>query len=124
MCSARVRRVQKSRIELVLKVAVAHGEKDLVLGAFGCGVFQNDVASVRVGSARFRPRGLLWCEDISGCLIAWCEDTSGCLIAWFIRPDASSYGGWVDRSGWDDVRGCVLVEHVSGLNSVLHKVYA
>lgn len=31
------------RIEQVLKVAVANGVNSLVLGAFGCGVFKNDV---------------------------------------------------------------------------------
>ncbi|MGW6710525.1 TIGR02452 family protein [Streptomyces sp. NPDC054956] len=34
------------RAELVLEVAALHGYRDLVLGAWGCGVFQNDPAQV------------------------------------------------------------------------------
>ncbi|MGW6686969.1 TIGR02452 family protein [Streptomyces sp. NPDC054961] len=34
------------RAELVLEVAALHGYRDLVLGAWGCGVFQNDASQV------------------------------------------------------------------------------
>lgn len=34
------------RAELVLEVAALHGYRDLVLGAWGCGVFQNDPSQV------------------------------------------------------------------------------
>ncbi|MCY0928708.1 TIGR02452 family protein [Streptomyces sp. H27-H1] len=34
------------RAQLVLEVAALHGYRDLVLGAWGCGVFQNDPAQV------------------------------------------------------------------------------
>jgi uncharacterized protein (TIGR02452 family) len=37
-----VRRVMQERIERVLGVAAVHGHEVLVLGAWGCGVFQND----------------------------------------------------------------------------------
>ena len=38
--------VMLARIEKVLSLAVVHGYKTLVLGAWGCGVFKNDPASV------------------------------------------------------------------------------
>jgi uncharacterized protein (TIGR02452 family) len=37
-----IRRVMQERIERVLAVAALHGHEVLVLGAWGCGVFQND----------------------------------------------------------------------------------
>jgi uncharacterized protein (TIGR02452 family) len=37
-----VRRVMQERVERVLGVAAKHGHEVLVLGAWGCGVFQND----------------------------------------------------------------------------------
>jgi uncharacterized protein (TIGR02452 family) len=40
------------RAERVMEVAVAHGYRRLVLGAWGCGVFQNDPARVAAAFAR------------------------------------------------------------------------
>ncbi len=37
-----IRRVMQERVERVLGVAALHGHEVLVLGAWGCGVFQND----------------------------------------------------------------------------------
>jgi uncharacterized protein (TIGR02452 family) len=37
-----IRRVMQERVERVLAVAALHGHEVLVLGAWGCGVFQND----------------------------------------------------------------------------------
>ena len=34
--------VMKRRIEKVLTIALVHGHRSIVLGAWGCGVFQND----------------------------------------------------------------------------------
>jgi uncharacterized protein (TIGR02452 family) len=41
-----------ARAERVLEVAVAHGYRRLVLGAWGCGVFRNDPARVAAAFAR------------------------------------------------------------------------
>ncbi len=38
--------VMKQRIRYLLSVAAAHGQKTLVLGAYGCGVFRNDPKQV------------------------------------------------------------------------------
>ncbi|MBK8562905.1 MAG: TIGR02452 family protein [Saprospiraceae bacterium] len=38
--------VMKRRMEKVLAIAVAHGHKTIILGAWGCGVFQNDPAEI------------------------------------------------------------------------------
>jgi uncharacterized protein (TIGR02452 family) len=43
---ARIEPVMRSRIEKLLTVAVARGHDALVLGAWGCGVFQNDPVQV------------------------------------------------------------------------------
>ena len=43
---AKVADVMLGRIEKVLSLAVCHGHRTLVLGAWGCGVFGNDPASV------------------------------------------------------------------------------
>ncbi|WP_329521594.1 TIGR02452 family protein [Spirillospora sp. NBC_01491] len=40
--AARVPKVLRSRARLVLAVALAHGHRRIVLGAWGCGVFGND----------------------------------------------------------------------------------
>lgn len=40
--------VMKRRIEKVLTIALAHGHSTLVLGAWGCGVFQNDPDDIAV----------------------------------------------------------------------------
>ena len=37
-----IRRVMQERVERVLGVAALHGHEELVLGAWGCGVFRND----------------------------------------------------------------------------------
>jgi uncharacterized protein (TIGR02452 family) len=37
-----IRRVMQERVQRVLEVAALHGHEVLVLGAWGCGVFQND----------------------------------------------------------------------------------
>ncbi|MBN1911637.1 MAG: TIGR02452 family protein [Pirellulales bacterium] len=42
----KISEVMIDRIEKVLSLAVVHGHKALVLGAWGCGVFRNDPASV------------------------------------------------------------------------------
>jgi uncharacterized protein (TIGR02452 family) len=44
--AADVPEVLRRRAERVLAVAAAHGHRKLVLGAWGCGVFQNDPATV------------------------------------------------------------------------------
>ncbi|MCC6726936.1 MAG: TIGR02452 family protein [Saprospiraceae bacterium] len=38
--------VMKRRMEKVLAIALAHGHKTIILGAWGCGVFQNDPAEI------------------------------------------------------------------------------
>lgn len=38
----KIEEVMRRRIEKVLAIALAHGHRTLVLGAWGCGVFQND----------------------------------------------------------------------------------
>jgi uncharacterized protein (TIGR02452 family) len=43
--------VVRARAERVLRVAAAHGHRDLVLGAWGCGVFRNDPRVVAAGFA-------------------------------------------------------------------------
>lgn len=43
--------VVQTRAERVLRVAAAHGHRDLVLGAWGCGVFRNDPAVVAAAFA-------------------------------------------------------------------------
>ncbi|AEV86299.1 hypothetical protein ACWT_5281 [Actinoplanes sp. SE50] len=47
----RVRPVLARRAARVLRVAAAHGHRDLVLGAWGCGVFGNDPAEVAAAFA-------------------------------------------------------------------------
>ena len=42
----RIPDIMQGRVELVLKVAAAHGHSALVLGAWGCGVFGNDPALI------------------------------------------------------------------------------
>jgi uncharacterized protein (TIGR02452 family) len=42
----RIRRVMQERVERVLGVAALHKHEVLVLGAWGCGVFQNDPAQI------------------------------------------------------------------------------
>ncbi|MFI6762406.1 TIGR02452 family protein [Micromonospora sp. NPDC050417] len=44
--AAEVPAVLRRRAERVLRVAAAHGHRRLVLGAWGCGVFRNDAATV------------------------------------------------------------------------------
>jgi len=44
--AAEIRAALERRIDAVLTVAGVHGERSLVLGAFGCGVFGNDVDTV------------------------------------------------------------------------------
>jgi uncharacterized protein (TIGR02452 family) len=46
-----------ARAERVLEVAVAHGYRRLVLGAWGCGVFRNDPARVAAAFARLLTGG-------------------------------------------------------------------
>jgi len=41
-----IRATMKGRIEKVLALAAAHGHQELVLGAWGCGVFGNDSAEI------------------------------------------------------------------------------
>ena len=41
-----VRKALEERCEYILQTAVKHGEKNLVLGAFGCGVFKNSPMEV------------------------------------------------------------------------------
>lgn len=56
-----VTRALKSRATKVLEVAASHGIEGLVLGAWGCGVFQNDpeeVAGVWEDALRFDFRGV------------------------------------------------------------------
>ncbi|MEW4370187.1 TIGR02452 family protein [Paenibacillus kandeliae] len=43
---ARIETVMKERIRYILAVAAEQGERHLVLGAFGCGVFRNDPSDV------------------------------------------------------------------------------
>ncbi len=43
---AKVADVMRARIERVLSIAVAHGHRRIVLGAWGCGVFRNEPADV------------------------------------------------------------------------------
>lgn len=47
-----VRTVMAERITRVLAIAAAHGHRDLVLGAWGCGVFKNEPAHVAACFAR------------------------------------------------------------------------
>ena len=42
----KIAEIMLGRIEKVLSLAVLHGHKTLVLGAWGCGVFRNDPASI------------------------------------------------------------------------------
>lgn len=51
--------VMKRRMEKVLAIALAHGHKTIILGAWGCGVFQNDPTEIakyfkQVIDARFK----------------------------------------------------------------------
>lgn len=41
-----VRKALEERCKLVLDICIEHGERNLVLGAFGCGVFQNSALEV------------------------------------------------------------------------------
>ena len=41
-----IQRTMSRRLEQILKVAIENGNKNLVLGAFGCGVFRNDLEFV------------------------------------------------------------------------------
>jgi uncharacterized protein (TIGR02452 family) len=43
---AKIEPVMAARVEKILSVAVVHGYEDLILGAWGCGVFANDPAMV------------------------------------------------------------------------------
>lgn len=47
-----VRKVLEERAERVLSIAARHGVRDLILGAWGCGVFRNDPAEVAAAFAR------------------------------------------------------------------------
>jgi uncharacterized protein (TIGR02452 family) len=49
---SRIEPVMLSRIEKVLSVAVVHGHEALVLGAWGCGVFDNDPEEMAAWFAR------------------------------------------------------------------------
>ncbi|MFB8002441.1 TIGR02452 family protein [Nocardia sp. NPDC056000] len=49
--SVSVREVLNTRADKVLAVAARHGIRDLVLGAWGCGVFRNDPAEVAAAFA-------------------------------------------------------------------------
>lgn len=47
------------RAEMVLRVAVGHGVRNLVLGAWGCGVFRNDPTTVAIAFQQLlRPGGV------------------------------------------------------------------
>jgi uncharacterized protein (TIGR02452 family) len=48
------------RSEYVLALAAAHGCRELVLGAWGCGVFRNDPAMVAEVFASHIGKGALW----------------------------------------------------------------
>ena len=50
--AARIEAVMLGRMERVLALAVAHGHEQLVLGAWGCGVFANDPGQVAGWFAR------------------------------------------------------------------------
>src|SRR5204862_261449 len=43
---AKIEAVMRGRIAKVLSVAAHHGHRDIILGAWGCGVFQNSSADV------------------------------------------------------------------------------
>ena len=43
---AKIADVMRARIERVLSIAVVHGHRQIVLGAWGCGVFRNDPVDV------------------------------------------------------------------------------
>lgn len=79
----RIGPTMRSRIEKLLTVAVIHGHEELVLGAWGCGVFGNDPADVARWFREQLEKGSRFHGAFRRVIFAVLDGTSG---GRFIRP--------------------------------------
>jgi uncharacterized protein (TIGR02452 family) len=88
--AARIDGVMLGRIEKVLSLAVLHGYKSLVLGAWGCGVFKNDPADVAGQFCRHLREGDLFVGFFDTVVFAVLDRTRNLGI---IRPFEERFAG-------------------------------
>jgi uncharacterized protein (TIGR02452 family) len=102
--AAAVPRALAVRAERVLETAAAHGYRRLVLGAWGCGVFQNEPAHVAGAFRTLLGPGGRFAHSFEHVVFGVLDRTPGATVrAAFVRAFPESGGAGADGAG--DARG-------------------